>query len=168
MLEYVKVDQEADPYSIANTIALNALVARPKSKGELLAHLKKRGVEDDVAQATIFRLQESGLINDEEFAKAWTQSRHTSKKLSKRIIAGELRTRGVDQSSIDQALDEIDDESEYRTAFSLGMKKYNTMSRLEPEVQIRRIQSLLQRKGFSFPTIARVIRELDVQSDELQ
>ena len=168
MLEYVKVDQEADPYSIANTIALNALVARAKSKGELLAHLKKRGVEDDVAQATIFRLQESGLINDEEFAKAWTQSRHTSKKLSKRIIAGELRTGGVDQSSIDQALDEIDDESEYRTAFSLGMKKYNTMSRLEPEVQIRRIQSLLQRKGFSFPTIARVIRELDVQSDELQ
>ena len=168
MLEYVKVDQEADPYSMANTIALNALVARAKSKGELLAHLKKRGVEDDVAQATIFRLQENGLINDEEFAKAWTQSRHTSKKLSKRIIAGELRTRGVDQSSIDQALDEIDDESEYRTAFSLGMKKYNTMSRLEPGVQIRRIQSLLQRKGFSFPTIARVIRELDVQSDELQ
>ena len=168
MLEYLKVDQEADPYSIANTIALNALVARAKSKGELLAHLKKRGVEDDVAQATIFRLQESGLVNDSEFAKAWTQSRHTSKKLSKRIIAGELRTRGVDQSSIDEALDEIDDESEYRTAFSLGMKKYNTMSRLEPEVQIRRIQSLLQRKGFSFPTIARVIRELDVQSDELQ
>ena len=168
MLEYLKVDQEADPYSIANTIALNALVARAKSKGELLAHLKKRGVEDDVAQATIFRLQENGLINDEEFAKAWTQSRHTSKKLSKRIIAGELRTRGVDQSSIDQALDEIDDESEYRTAFSLGMKKYNTMSRLEPEVQIRRIQSLLQRKGFSLPTISRVIRELDVQSDELQ
>ena len=168
MLEYVKVDQEADPYSIANTIALNALVARAKSKGELLAHLKKRGVEDDVAQATIFRLQENGLINDSEFAKAWTQSRHTSKKLSKRIIAGELRTRGVDQSSIDEALDEIDDESEYRTAFSLGMKKYNTISRLEPEVQIRRIQSLLQRKGFSFPTIARVIRELDVQSDELQ
>jgi regulatory protein len=168
MLEYVKVDQEADPYSMANTIALNALVARAKSKGELLAHLKKRGVEDDVAQATIFRLQENGLINDEEFAKAWTQSRHTSKKLSKRIIAGELRTRGVDQSSIDLALDEIDDESEYRTAFSLGMKKYNTMSRLEPEIQIRRIQSLLQRKGFSFPTIARVIRELDVQSDELQ
>jgi regulatory protein len=144
------------------------LVARAKSKGELLAHLKKRGIEDDVAQATIFRLQENGLINDSEFAKAWTQSRHTSKKLSKRIIAGELRTRGVDQSSIDEALDEIDDESEYRTAFSLGMRKYNTMSRLEPEVQIRRIQSLLQRKGFSFPTIARLIRELDVQSDELQ
>ena len=168
MLKYNSVDQEADPYSIANTIALNALVARAKSKGELLAHLKKRGVEDDVAQATIFRLQEKGLIDDAEFAKAWTQSRHSAKKLSKRIIASELRTRGVDQQSIEEALDEIDDESEYRTAFSLAMRKYSTMSRLEPEVQVRRVQSLLQRKGFSFPTIARVIRELGVQSDELQ
>lgn len=168
MLDYLKVDHEADPYEIAHTIALNALVARAKSKGELLAHLKKRGVEDDVAQATVFRLQEKGLINDTEFAKAWTHSRHTSKKISKRIIASELRTRGVDQQSIDEALDEIDDESEYRTAFSLAMKKYSTMSKLESDVQVRRIQSLLQRKGFSFTTISRVIRELGVRSDGLQ
>lgn len=59
MLIYNSVDQEADPYSIANTIALNALVARAKSKGELLAHLKKRGVEDDVAQATIFAFKKT-------------------------------------------------------------------------------------------------------------
>jgi regulatory protein len=131
-----------------------------------LAHLKKRGVEDDVANATIYKLAENGLINDAEFAKAWTQSRHNAKKLSKRIIAGELRTRGVDQNSIDEALDEIDDESEYRTAFSLAMKKYSTMSRMEPEVQIRRIQSLLQRKGFGFGVIGRVIRELDIHSGE--
>ena len=164
----MKVDQDADPYSIAYTIALNALVARAKSKGELLAHLKKRGIEDDVAQATIFKLTDNGLINDTEFAKAWTQSRHNAKNLSKRIIAGELRTRGVDQLAIDEALDEIDDESEYRTAFSLAMKKYATMSRLEPDVQVRRIQSLLQRKGFGFSTIGRVIRELDIHSVELQ
>ena len=142
------------------------MVARAKSKGELLAHLKKRGVEDEVASATIYKLMQNGLINDAEFAKAWTQSRHNTKKLSKRIIAGELRTRGVDQSAIDEALDEIDDESEYRTAFSLAMKKYSTMSRMEPEVQIRRIQSLLQRKGFGFGVIGRVIRELDIHSGE--
>jgi regulatory protein len=163
MLDYAKVDHESDPYSIAYTIALNALVARAKSKGELVAHLKKRGIEDEVAAATIFRLQEAGLINDEEFARAWTQSRHNAKKLSKRIIAGELRTRGVDQSSIDLALEEIDDESEYQMAFSLAMKKYSTMSRLAPDVQVRRIQSLLQRKGFSFGIIGRVLRELGIE-----
>ncbi|TRZ73904.1 MAG: RecX family transcriptional regulator [Streptomycetaceae bacterium] len=131
-----------------------------------MAHLKKRGIEEDIANAVIYRLQEAGLVNDAEFAKAWTQSRHTSKKLSKRKIAGELRTRGVDQNSIDEALDEIDDEDEYRMAFSLAMKKYSTMSRLDAEVQIRRIQSLLQRKGFNFGVIGRVIRELDIHSGE--
>jgi regulatory protein len=138
------------------------LVTRAKSKGELLAHLKLRGVEDDVAHATLFRLQEAGLVDDTEFARAWAQSRHGHKKISKRIIAGELRQKGVLQESIDAALDEIDEGSEYRAAFDLAFKKYNTMSRLEPEVQIRRIQSLLQRKGFGFGTISQVLRELDL------
>ena len=137
-------------------------MSRAKSKGELLAHLKTRGVEDDVAQAIIFRLQEAGLVNDSEFAIAWAKSRHSHKKISKRIIAGELRQKGVLQESIDEALDGIDDESEYRAAFDLGFKKYNTMSRLEPDVQIRRIQSLLQRKGFGFSIIGRVLKELDL------
>ncbi len=163
MLDYVKVEPEADPYSAAYTIALNALVARAKSKGELASHLKKRGVEVDVVAATIFRLQEAGLINDGEFAKAWTQSRHNAKKLSKRVIAGELRTRGVDQESIDCALDEIDEESEYRTALGLAMRKYATMSRLESDVQIRRIQSLLQRKGFGFDVIGKVLKEIGIE-----
>ena len=137
-------------------------MARAKSKGELLAHLKTRGVEDDVAQAVVFRLQETGLVNDREFASAWATSRHSHKKLSKRIIAGELRQKGVTQEQIDEALDGIDDESEYRVALDLGFKKYNTMSRLEPDVQIRRIQSLLARKGFNFTIISRVLRELDL------
>ena len=74
-----------------------------------------------------------------------------------------MRGKGVDQESIDAALDGIDDESEYRTAFSLAMRKYSTMSRLEPEVQVRRIQSLLQRKGFSFSVIGRVLQELGIE-----
>jgi len=141
------------------------LVARAKSKGELLAHLKTRGVEDQVAQATLFRLQEAGLVNDQEFALAWATSRHNHKKISKRVIATELRQKGVTQEEINHALDSIDDDAEYQSAFELAMKKYSTMSRLEPEVQIRRIQSLLQRKGFGFPVIARVMRELGIGTD---
>ena len=137
-------------------------MTRAKSKGELLAHLKTRGVEDDIAQAVIFRLQEAGLVNDLEFAKAWATSRHDFKKISKRIIAGELRQKGVLQEQIDEALDSIDDESEYRAAFDLAFKKFNTMSRLAPDVQVRRIQSLLARKGFGFGIITRVLRELDL------
>jgi len=140
-------------------------VARAKSKGELLAHLKARGTEDQVANATIFRLQEAGLVNDQEFALAWAASRHSHKKISKRVIATELRQKGVTQEEIDHALESINDDAEYQSAFELAMKKYATMSRLESDVQIRRIQSLLQRKGFGFPVIARVIRELGIGTE---
>ena len=118
-----------------------------------------------MAQATIFRLQEAGLVNDQEFALAWATSRHNHKKISKRVIATELRQKGVTQEEINCALDSIDDDAEYQSAFELAMKKYATMSRLESDVQIRRIQSLLQRKGFGFPVIARVIRELGIGTD---
>lgn len=141
------------------------MVARAKSKGELLTHLKARGVEDQVANATIFRLSEAGLVDDLEFAKAWTQSRHNHKKISKRVIATELRQKGVEQEQILEALESIDDGAEYQSAFSLAMKKYATMSRLESDVQIRRIQSLLQRKGFAFPVITQVIRDLGIGTE---
>ena len=104
-------------------------------------------------------------MNDQEFALAWATSRHNHKKISKRVIATELRQKGVTQEEINHALDSIDDDAEYQSAFELAMKKYSTMSRLEPEVQIRRIQSLLQRKGFGFPVIARVMRELGIGTD---
>ncbi len=81
------------------------------------------------------------------------------------MIATELRQRGVTQEEITTALETIDDDAEYQSAFELAMKKYATMSRLESDVQIRRIQSLLQRKGFGFPVISRVIRELGIGSD---
>jgi hypothetical protein len=86
---------ESDPYSVAQTIALMALGRRAKSRGELLTLLKKRGIEEEVANAVLFRLQEQGFINDYEFARYWSESRQRTKKVSKRIIAGELRSKGI-------------------------------------------------------------------------
>ena len=82
---------ESDPYSLAETIALIALGPRAKSRGELFAHLKKRGIPEDIANAVLFRLQEQSLVNDEEFARAGSESRQRAKKLSKRVIASELQ-----------------------------------------------------------------------------
>lgn len=123
-------------------------------------------MDDQVANATIYRLQEAGLVDDQEFALAWATSRHEHKKISKRIIATELRQKGVTQEEINIALESIDDDAEYESAFSLAMKKYSTMSRLESDVQIRRIQSLLQRKGFTFSIISRVVRELGMFTED--
>jgi regulatory protein len=90
------------------SIALYALAPRAKSRDELLKHLIKRGCEIDTANAALDSLELQGLLNDLEFAKLWSESRQRAKKLSKRVIATELRSKGVSQDIITEVIDEID------------------------------------------------------------
>jgi regulatory protein len=150
----------ADPYSEAMSIALYALAPRAKSRDELYKQLLKRGVEADTANAVLDSLELQGLLNDLEFAKIWSESRQRAKKLSKRIIASELRTKGVSQDIITEVIEEIDDESEYAQAFTLAQRKYNSIAHLDSEAIYRRISSLLARKGYGHGICARIMREL--------
>ena len=153
-------DVVTDPYSEAMSIALHALAPRAKSRDELFKQLLKRGVDSEIANSVLDSLELQGLLNDLEFAKLWSESRQRAKKLSKRVIAGELRSKGVSQDIINEVIDDIDDESEYSQAFSLAQRKYNAISHLDPEVIYRRISGLLMRKGYSHGVCARIMREL--------
>jgi regulatory protein len=149
-----------DPYSDAMTIALYALAPRARSRAELQAHLVKRGVEADVAAGVLDSLELQGLLNDLEFARIWSESRVRQKKLSKRVIAQELRAKGVSSDIIDEVVLEIDDDSEYKMAFDLAERKFRTCSHLDEVVIYRRIQAVLARKGFGHAISERIMREL--------
>ena len=69
-------------------------------------------MEDDVASAVLDELELQGLLNDLEFAQIWSESRQRQKKLSKRVIAQELRVKGVSQDIIEETIEKIDDEDE--------------------------------------------------------
>lgn len=156
------MNEGSDPYSLAQTIALVALAPRAKSRGELFAHLKKRGIADDIANAVLYRLQEQGLVNDEEFARAWVESRQRTKKLSKRVIASELRGKGVDDEIIATLTSEIDDRLEYSIALDLALRKFRPISHLDSELIRRRIHGALARRGFSMGLISEVMREIGI------
>jgi DNA-binding helix-hairpin-helix protein with protein kinase domain len=47
---------------------------------------------------------------------------------------------------------------------AMSISEQRALQREEPDVQIRRIESLLARKGFGYSTISRVMRELDLLS----
>ena len=158
----MKKSQEvvADPYSEAMSIALYALAPRAKSRDELFQQLLKRGIDREIANSVLDSLELQGLLNDLEFAKLWSESRQRSKKLSKRVIAGELRGKGVSQDVINEVIESIDDETEYHQAFLLAQRKYNSIRHLDPEVIYRRISGLLARKGYGHGICAKIMREL--------
>ena len=153
---------ESDPYSVAQTIALIALGRRAKSRGELLTLLKKRGTAEEVANAVIHRLEEQGFVNDYEFARYWSESRQRTKKVSRRIIIGELRSKGVTDEIIEWITSDISDEDEFANAMLFAQRKARAFRNLEPEVAYRRLHGALSRRGFSGSIVSRVIAELGI------
>ncbi len=117
-------------------------------------------MEEEIASAVLDELELQGLLNDLEFAQIWSESRQRQKKLSKRVIAQELRVKGVSADIIEETIDAIDDEAEYQMAFQLADRKYRSCSHLDPDVVYRRVHGLLSRKGFSHSITARIMREL--------
>ena len=151
---------ERDYVGDAQTIALNALAVRAKSRGELAAQLKRRGIPVDVANDVLDRLERSKLINDLDFARAWSRSRLSSKKISKRVLAQELRKKEVAEDLIAIALDEISTDDEYEAALQLGERKARSLANYALDVRERRITSALARKGYNYSIISRVLKEI--------
>jgi regulatory protein len=154
------VDPEIDPIEFARTIALNALSARPKSRRELEVQLARRGVDEESAKLVLDRLATVGLIDDLEFARAWSRSRQGTKGLSRRVLAQELNAKGIDRSIAEGVLAEISPVDEYEAALAVALKKARSVSSLEPNIQVRRIFDLLARKGFSSSISAQIIRQV--------
>jgi regulatory protein len=155
-----RFELENDPIEFAHSIALNALSSRAKSRRELETQLAKRGVDKVTAKIVLDRLSDAGLVDDREFAKAWSQSRQASKGISRRMLAQELNGKGIDRSISEEILAEISPEGEYEAALAIATKKARGVSHLTYEVQARRIFSQLARKGFSSSISSQIIKEV--------
>ena len=113
------------------------------------------------------RFNELGLVDDEAFASAWVESRHAGRGLARRALRHELTTRGVDRDTIDQALAQVDPESERAAARALVDARLPGLSRVDRATRVRRLQGLLGRRGYSAGLAMAVISEaLDEHLDE--
>lgn len=140
---------------------LRRLTDRAHSRRELEQVLAKRNTEPEVAEQVLDRLTEVGLVDDRSFAQAWVTSRQERKHLSRRALRDELLRKGVDRSAIDEALDEVDGDDEYRAAYELAERRARAMDGLDPQVRWRRLAGALARRGFSAGVTTRVLGDLE-------
>jgi regulatory protein len=155
--------------SFAREILVRKLTDRAHSRADLAQTLAQKHVPDEVAGAVLDKFEAAGLINDEEFARSWVQSRQRSKGLARKVLAMELRRKGVGEEIAEEALSGLDPEAERQAAHELVQKKLRTMRDLDQQVQIRRLTGLLARKGYSPQVAFDVVREeLDFEAQALE
>ncbi|MGV0041183.1 recombination regulator RecX [Mycobacterium colombiense] len=133
----------------ARALCLRLLTARARTRAELHGRLAKRGYPDDVSERVLDRLASVGLIDDADFAQQWVRSRRAHAGKSKRALAAELHTKGVDNDVITAALAGIDAGAERDRAEQLVRSKLRRETLNDDARVTRRLVGMLARRGYS-------------------
>jgi regulatory protein len=148
-----------DPEARARQICLRLLAAAPRTRAQLAQAMQRRCVPADAAEAILVRFTDVGLIDDAAFARAWVESRHHSRGLSKRSLSAELRRNGVPSEEIREATDALDPDQEVATARHLVERKMASTRGRPPDARARLAAGMLARKGYPPGLAFRLIRE---------
>jgi regulatory protein len=150
---------------VARKILLDQLTGRARSRKELSDKLASRNVPGEVATALLDRFEEVGLVDDGAFARTWVTQRQQGKGLSRRVLAQELRRKGVDDEVAKEALDEIDPEAEADAARELVRRKLRGLRQVDKTTAARRLVGMLARKGYppglSYAIVREHLREVE-------
>ena len=136
--------------------ALWLISYRSHSKKELFDKLK-RGFDEASAQKAVDRMEELGLINDEEFARLYARKLVNGKKMSVKAAEFELYRKGIDKITAEQVLGELEYDPQTQI-IEFITKKYKNIN---DEKIKRRAVAALQRKGYSWEEIKQAIESLD-------
>ena len=135
--------------------ALWLISYRSHSKKELFDKLK-RSFDEASAQKAVDRMEELGLINDEEFAKLYARKLVNGKKMSVKAAEFELYRKGIDKITAEQVLGELEYDPQTQI-IEFITKKYKN---IQDEKIKRRAVAALQRKGYSWEEIKQAIESL--------
>lgn len=150
--------QAADALERAHRRAVDLISYRPRSVREVQLRLKKAGADDASIARVIERLTAVGLLDDAAFSKAWVESRLRANPRSKRMLAWELRRKGVSDKHIAAAMGDVDDAE---AAYQAALKRLPRLQTLEPVERRRKLSDYLARNGFDYETIEEVMERVE-------
>ncbi len=140
--------------------AVGALARKGRARAELGRWLRARAFTAAEIAPTLEKLTTLGLLDDQEFARAFARSRLTGRGFGPRRVAAELARRGVARELVNQALDEIRAEGgtdESAAIRAIIARRAKAMASLDPDVARRRMIGYLSRRGFSGAEILAVL-----------
>jgi regulatory protein len=165
---WLRVGQELDEKKIEQLQAEDAreralqqailfLSYRARSESEIRQNLRKHEIPEPVIDQTLDRLRQDGFANDNQFAKAWVENRSTFRPRSRRMLAVELRQKGLGDESVKTALESVDDEA---LAYEAAQKRAARYKDLEWNEFRKKLSDFLARRGFSYSVTSTVVTRI--------
>lgn len=117
---------------------------------------RKEYSEEDIVD-TLKQLVELKFLNDDNFARLFTENRQRKGK-SKKSIEFELKMKGINKNQSEEILE--DSKSDFKTAMEYISKHERAFQRYDPEEKQKKIISRLRSRGFNWDTISKVLKKL--------
>ena len=139
-------------------IALRYLGYRSRSEVEVRRHLHNRGCAPALIDPTIDKLRSLHYLDDESFAQSWALGRAQGRSYGPRRIEQELRSKGVGQPTIRQALGQAFDEVDEASRAKRLLERHFRGKDLREAKNLRRAAAFLLRRGYSSKVIFNLLR----------
>ncbi len=146
-----------DSFQKAFERALHFLGYRPRSESEVRRRLAKAQIEEHLVERVVARLRQDGLLDDRDFARYWVENRGNFHPRGARLLAAELRRKGVERAVIDEALAGGDEEE---GALAAGRRKLRQYASLDYRAFRQKMGAYLARRGFDYETSREAVNRL--------
>jgi len=146
--------QLTDPAPVMEAAAA-FLAVRQRSEEETRRRLLRLGYPEPLVDEVLTRLVEMTYLDDEQFARAWVESRDRARPRGENALRRELALKGVPRSVVDEVLEErsraavAGSDRERDAALALLERRRAALERIPDPVKRRqRAYALLARNGF--------------------
>lgn len=139
--------------------ALKFLGYRARSEAEVRAKLIQSGFSAKIVEPTLEKLRALKLLDDEAFARSFTQGKIENRGYGPLRLERELRRKGVAQTLIRRTLDEAFGTEEGKERARALLEKRFRGKDLGEAKNLRRAVSFLQRRGYRNAVIAEIVRQ---------
>ena len=146
-------------YIKAKNKALNILSKAPQSEKNIKNKLSN-DFDEDIIEEVLDFLRKYNFVDDEDLAQRITNTNLSVNKCGKNKIRQNLYNKGIDRSTIDSVISDIDSDVEFENAMHLAKKRYERVKNEDRNKIYQKISQHLAYKGFSYDIIKRVLNKL--------
>ena len=129
--------------------ALRLLSFRARSTSELRERLLKKKYPAETVEEVISFYAKQGFLDDEKFARLYALSRIQSRPMGKKMIAFDLKSKGLPSAVVERALGSIEDFDEKQIALQIAQNRFKRITGLPENISKARLYGFLKRRGFS-------------------
>ena len=125
--------QADDERKRAYAAALTFLGQRVRSQTEVAQRLEQREFTPEAIAQTLARLQQEGYLDDTTFGQQWVANRQRFRPRSERALRYELRRKGMENSLIDEVIQEaeIDEDAAAWAALQPKIARWQGLERAQ-------------------------------------